>query len=359
MLINRDNFSAFILKCHKAVKVFKEYSSKKFTFLFAVSFCLSLIISGCSLNTSVISASMPSFSIGQDPEKVVHIGHQKFGSLSLLRAKGDLEKKFNSMGLSVRWNQFPAGPQLLEALNAGRLDFGHAGETPPISAQAAGAPLLYVASSPPNPKGEAILVPKDSQIRNLADLKGKKIALNKGSNVHHLVVQALAKANLKYTDIQPIFIPPADARAAFEQKKVDAWAIWDPYFAAAEQATGARILTDATNIVENREFLFASQSFAKKHSDRLKIVLEEIEKVDEWAKSRPKEVAQLLSPLIGIDAGVLEQVAKRRAYGLEPITKEVVAYQQRLADTFYRLKLVPKKIDVNQVAMVSDRKQLN
>lgn len=356
MFLNQKIFSALVLKGQKIIGLFKKHSSKTFTFLFAVSLSLSLIISACSPNLSVISASMPSFSIGQDPEKVVRIGHQKFGSLSLLRAKGDLEKNLKSMGLSVRWNQFSAGPQLLEALNAGRLDFGHAGETPPISAQAAGAPLLYVASSPPNPKGEAILVPKNSPIRNLADLKGKKIALNKGSNVHYLVVQALAKANLKYTDIEPVFIPPADARAAFEQKKVDAWAIWDPYFAAAEQATGARILTDATNIVENREFLFASQTFAQKHPDRLKIVLEEIKKVDEWAKPRPKEVAQILSPLIGIDAGVLEQVAKRRAYGLELITQEVVAYQQRLADTFYGLKLVPKKIDVSQVAMVSDRK---
>lgn len=177
--------------------------------------------------------------------------------------------------------------------------------------------------------------------------------------MHYLIVQALAKANLKYTDIQPVFIPPADARAAFERKKVDAWVIWDPYFAAAQQATGVRILTDATNIVENRKFLFASQTFANKHPNRLKVVLEEISKIDEWAKSRPKEVAQILSPLIGIDAAVLEQVAQRRAYGLEPITESVVAYQQKLADTFYRLKLVPKKIDVNKVAIVSDRKQLN
>lgn len=359
MFFNQEEIRVLIVRWRKARKQFKQYSNKTFSLLAVVGLSLSLVISACSSNNSAISASMPSFSIGQDPEKVVRIGHQKFGSLSLLRAKGDLETRLKGLGLSVRWNQFPAGPQLLEALNAGQLDFGHAGETPPISAQAAGAPLLYVASSPPNPKGEAILVPKDSQIRSVADLKGKKIALNKGSNVHYLVVQALTKANLQYTDIQPVFIPPADARAAFEQKKVDAWAIWDPYFAAAQQATGARILTDATNIVENREFLFASQTFAKQHSDRLKVVLEEIQKVDEWAKSRPQEVARILSPLIGIDVGVLEQVAKRRAYGLELITKEVVDYQQKLADTFYRLKLVPKKIDVNQVAMVSDNKQPN
>ncbi|RUT00514.1 sulfonate ABC transporter substrate-binding protein [Chroococcidiopsis cubana SAG 39.79] len=265
------------------------------------------------------------------------------------------------MGLSVRWNQFPAGPQLLEALNAGQLDLGHTGETPPISAQAAGAPLLYVATSPPNPKGEAILVPKDSPIRNIADLKGKKVAMNKGSNVHYLVVKALEKAKLNYTDIEPVFIPPADARAAFEKKEVDAWAIWDPYFASAEQATGARILTDATDIVDNREYIFASQSFAKQHPDRLKIVLEEVKKIDRWAKEKPREVAEILSPLIGIDANVLEKVAKRRAYGVEPITEEIVAYQQKLADTFHRLKLVPKKIDVGKVALVSqqENKQLN
>ncbi|MDZ4876621.1 MAG: putative aliphatic sulfonates-binding protein [Chroococcidiopsis cubana SAG 39.79] len=339
----------------------KQRSVKTFALLFAVGFSLNFAISACSLGNSATFASMPSFSIGQDPNKVVRIGHQKFGSMSLLRAKGDLEKRLNSMGLSVRWNQFPAGPQLLEALNAGQLDLGHTGETPPISAQAAGAPLLYVATSPPNPKGEAILVPKDSPIRNIADLKGKKVAMNKGSNVHYLVVKALEKAKLNYTDIEPVFIPPADARAAFEKKEVDAWAIWDPYFASAEQATGARILTDATDIVDNREYIFASQSFAKQHPDRLKIVLEEVKKIDRWAKEKPREVAEILSPLIGIDANVLEKVAKRRAYGVEPITEEIVAYQQKLADTFHRLKLVPKKIDVGKVALVSqqENKQLN
>ena len=358
MLLNQVIFTSLKAGWQQFIKLLKQRLAKTFALLFALSLCLTLTISACVPNSSVIFASMPTFSIGQDQEKVVRIGHQKFGSLSLLRAKGDLEKRLKSLGLSVRWNQFSAGPQLLEALNAGRLDFGHTGETPPISAQAAGAPLLYVASSPPNPQGEAILVPKDSPIRNLADLKGKKIALNKGSNVHYLVVQALEKAKLNYTDIKPAFIPPADARAAFEQKKIDAWAIWDPYFASAEQATGARILTDATGIVANREFLFASQSFAKQHPDRLQVLLDEIKKVDEWAKPRPKEVAEVLSPLIGIDARILEQVAKRRAYGVEPITEEVVAYQQRLANTFFRLKLVPKKLDVKQVAMVSKQKNL-
>ncbi len=266
-----------------------------------------------------------------------------------------IEKQLQPLGVTVRWNQFATGPQLLEALNAGRLDFGHTGEAPPVNAQAAGALLLYVGTQPPNPKGEAILVPPDSPIREIADLKGKKIAFNKGSNVHYFVVKALEKAGLDYTAVKPVFLPPADARAAFEQKNVDAWAIWDPYFAAAEHATDARILTDGQDIVANREFFLSSQHFAQTHPDRLKIVLEVIAETAKWAKPRPREVATLISPLLGIDVDVLEQVSARTSYGLNPITPEVIAYQQELADTFYRLKLIPKQIDVQQVAWMEQQ----
>jgi sulfonate transport system substrate-binding protein len=358
MFLTQVKLPALIARLQSVFRRVKQRSTKTFALLFALGFSLNFILSACAGSSLAKYVAVPQFSIGLEKEKVVRIGHQKFGALSIVKARGDLEKRLEPLGITVRWNQFPAGPQLLEALNADRLDFGHAGETPPISAQAAGAPLLYIASEPPNPQGEAILVQKDSPIRNVADLKGKKVALNKGSNVHYLVVQALEKAGLKYTDIKPVFLPPADARAAFEQKEVDAWAIWDPYFAAAQQATGARILTNAQNIVANREFFFANQSFAKKYPDRLKVVLESINEVDKWAKPRPREVANILSPLIGIEAPILEQVAKRKTYGVQPITEEVVAYQQKLADTFHELKLIPKKIDVKKVANVEESKQL-
>ena len=123
------------------------------------------------------------------------------------------------------------------------------------------APLVYVAHEPPAPKGEAILVPKDSPIKSVADLKGKKVALNKGSNVHYLLVKALEKAGVKYTEIEPVFLAPADARAAFERGAVDAWVIWDPFQAAAEVATGARTLADGTGLVPNHQFYLASQKF--------------------------------------------------------------------------------------------------
>jgi sulfonate transport system substrate-binding protein len=114
------------------------------------------------------------------------------------------------------------------------------GEAPPIFAQAAGANLVYVANEPPSPRSEAIVVPGDSGLKTVAQLKGKKIALNKGSNVHYLLVRAIEKAGLKYSDITPVYLPPADARAAFERGSVDAWVIWDPLLAAAEKQLGAR-----------------------------------------------------------------------------------------------------------------------
>ena len=123
--------------------------------------------------------------------KVLRIGYQKYGTLVLLKEKGTLEGALEPLGFSVTWSEFPGGPQLLEALNVGAIDFGTAGEAPPIFAQAAGAPLIYVGFEPPAPKGEAILVPKDSPLKTVAELKGKKVALNKGSNVHYLLVRAL------------------------------------------------------------------------------------------------------------------------------------------------------------------------
>lgn len=333
-------------------------SLQSFWMMFAIAFSLSVVLSAC--DSSILSryVAVPQFSIGLNREEVVRVGHQKYGTLSIVRMQRAIEKQLQPLGVRVRWNQFATGPQLLEALNAGRLDFGHTGEAPPVNAQAAGASLLYVGSQPPNPQGEAILVPPDSPIRNLADLKGKKVAFNKGSNVHYFVVKALEKAGLSYTDVEPIFLPPADARAAFERKNVDAWAIWDPYFAAAQHATDARILADGQGIVANREFFLSSQHFAQTYPDRLQIILQVIAETAKWAKPRPKEVAELTTPLLGIDVEVLEQVASRTSYGLNPITPEVVAYQQDLADTFHRLGLIPKPIDVEQVALMPQRQQV-
>lgn len=283
----------------------------------------------------------------------LRIGYQKYGTLIILKGRGTLEKRLANEGISVKWSEFTAGPVLLEGLNVGSIDFGTTGEAPPIFAQAAGADLVYIANEPPAPSAEAIVVPASSPITSLAGLKGKKVAFNKGSNAHYLLVKALEKAGLKYTDIQPVTLAPADARAAFERGSVDAWSIWDPFLAAAEKQINARVLANGENIVSNHQFYLASRSYAQKNPQILRILIEELAKVDEWGGKNHAEVAALLGPLTGLSPEVTELAARRLPYGVRPVSKEVIAEQQRIADTFAELKLIPKKIEVSRALLAN------
>jgi sulfonate transport system substrate-binding protein len=299
----------------------------------------------------LILVALAPFALAQSGDNVIRIGYQKYGTLVLLKARGSLEKRLAPLHVEVKWTEFPAGPQLLEGLNVGAIDFGIAGEAPPIFAQAAGADLVYVGNEPQASGGEAILVRKDSPIKTVAELKGKKVALNKGSNVHFLLVKLLERAGVKYTDIDTIFLTPADARAAFERGSIDAWAIWEPFLAAAQRQTGARILADGDGVVSNHQFFLASRSYASKRADVVAIALEELAVVDKWAKTSPKEAAALLSPQIGLDQATLELALSRGGYGVTPVSDAVMAEQQRIADTFYDLKLIPKHINVRDATL--------
>jgi len=284
-----------------------------------------------------------------DNNSVLRIGYQKYGTLVLLKANGALEKRLAAKGIDVKWTEFPGGPQLLEGLNVGSVDFGTTGETPPVFAQAAGADLLYVAFEPPAPTSEAILVPKDSPIESVAELKGKKVALNKGSNVHYLLVRALEEAGLKYSDIQPVYLPPADARAAFERGSVDAWVIWDPFQAAAEQQLQARTLVDGKGLVSNHQFYLATRPYAEQHPEVIEVLVEEIRAIGEWVKANNEQTVAQVAPLLGLSADITRLAVQRQSYGAQLITPEVVEAQQKIADTFSALKLIPKPLNISEV----------
>ncbi|HEY8333928.1 MAG TPA: sulfonate ABC transporter substrate-binding protein [Tardiphaga sp.] len=290
-------------------------------------------------------------SYGQD--KTVRIGFQKYGKLVLLKSKGSLEPKLKALGYNVTWTEFQFGPPLLEAINVGAIDFGNTGETPPVFAQAAGAPIRYVAYEPPAQKGEAILVPKDSPIKSVAGLKGRKVAVGKGSNAHYLLVKALEKAGLKYEEITTAFLAPADARAAFESGAVDAWSIWDPYQSAAEATLQARTLTDATGLAPNTQYYLSSQKFSETEPKVLDVLLESLREIDTWAKTDPRAVAEQLSPAVGLPVPILEVALKRQSYGIKPIDAQVLAEQQKVADTLFQLKLIPKEVRVSDIARKS------
>ena len=294
--------------------------------------------------------ALPSLAaFAQAPARQLRIGHQK-GVLSLLKGRGTLEKQLAPLNVSLKWTEFTAGPVQLEALNVGSIDFGDVGEAPPIFAQAAGAPLAYVAATVPRPQSEAVLVPKGSAIRSVAELKGRKVALNKGSNVHYFLVKLLERHGLGYGDVNVVFLPPADARAAFEKGSVDAWVIWDPFLAAAEKALEARVLADAAGVVGNRGYYFSSLAYAEKNADVIRILTEEIDKVDQWGQANKSAYAAELSQLWGIPQSVVDVVVGRWKYGTGPITKAILAEQQKIADTFLSLGLIPKKINVLDAA---------
>lgn len=286
---------------------------------------------------------------GASPDRdfaAIRIGYQKAGTLNLLRLRGGLEPELAKLGVAVRWVAFPAGPQLLEAMNAGVVDYGHTGDAPPILAQAAGVPLAYVACEPERPHSEAILVPPGSTIRSLADLKGRRIALNKGSNVHNLLVRALESAGIGYDEIRPVYLAPADARAAFAGGSVDAWATWDPYFAEAELSDGAVVLADATGLVGNREFQLASRDLAGRRPDIVRTVVETLGREADWIGRHQDEAVRLFVAELGLDEATIRRVVARKGYGVAPITDGVIAEQQRIADAFLSLRLIPRPIAI-------------
>lgn len=281
-------------------------------------------------------------------EKVdLRVGFQKSGTILFsLKGKQALEKAFQPAGGSVTWSEFTQGLPMVEALNAGAIDIAYVGEAPPIFGQAAGDFFNYIAVDPYGVEAEAILVPQDSPIKTVAELKGKSIGVAKGSNAHYLAVAALESVGLKPSDVKFKFLKPSDGRAAFEKGDIDAWSIWDPYLAAGEVDAKGRVLVNAKGLAPNVGYYLASKEFLKNNPEAVELILEEIRKESAYAVQNPKEIAKLLSPALGISVSVLEKAEKRRVHDALPLTDEVIEKQQKIADTFANLKLIPKAIIV-------------
>jgi sulfonate transport system substrate-binding protein len=286
-------------------------------------------------------------------QRTLRIGYQKYGTLVLEKARGTLEKRLAPLGVSVAWTEFLGGPALLEAMGAESIDFGITGDAPPIFAQAAGVPLVYVGVEPASPHGEGILVLEGSPIRTVADLKGKRIALNRGSNVHNLLVQVLAANGLSVNDVTTVFLKPSDARPAFENGSVDAWVIWDPYYAAAQTAIKTRAIADGVGangkvIDENREYFLATRDFNAKNPDIVKALLADLAETEAYASQHHTEMVKLLAPAMGMDPAAVKLAIDRLAFGVQPMTDTLYESQQNIADTFEKLNLIPTHVDISE-----------
>ncbi|MDO6406349.1 sulfonate ABC transporter substrate-binding protein [Pantoea phytobeneficialis] len=274
------------------------------------------------------------------------IGYQK-GSVSMVLAKSHrlLEQRFPHT--QIQWIEFPAGPQMLEALNVGSIDLGSTGDIPPIFAQAAGADLLYVGSEPPKPKAEVILVPKDSPIHSVAELKGHKVAFQKGSSSHNLLLRALAQAGLSFKDIQPTYLTPADARAAFQQGDVDAWAIWDPYYSAALLQGNVRVLADGSKLNQTGSFYLATRKFTAANGNFVQQVLQTFSEADALTRSQRDQSIDLLAQAMGLPKPVIASYLDHRPpTTITPVSAHTAQAQQQTADLFYANHLMPVKVTI-------------
>ena len=281
-----------------------------------------------------------------DPVEV-RIGYQKSSTLTaLLRAEGTLERKFSGKEVHLSWSEFSSGAPLLEALNVGGIDLSaDVADTVPVFALAAGAKLAYYAQETPSPAAQAILVRADSPIHQLADLKGRKIAVAKAAGAHYLLIAALHQAGLRFSDIQPAYLSPADGRAAFENGSVDAWAVWDPYVAGAQQQVKARVLTDGSGIASYRRYYLASAGFAQLHPDIVQGVFDALRETGVWVKAHPQEAAAQLAPVWGLDAQTVRIANDRRSYEVRPVNAEALNEEQKIADAFLDAALIPKAVD--------------
>lgn len=284
--------------------------------------------------------------------QTVRIGYQRSSTLiAILRENGELEKALAPLHVKLTWHEFPNGLPLLEALNLDNLDLSaDVADTVPVFAQAAGAKLTYYAEEAASPSAQAILVQANSPIRTIADLKGKKIAVAKGAGSHYLLLSALKSKGISIKDISPAYLAAADGRAAFVNNSVDAWVAWDPFFTAAVRQTQARVLTDGRGgLASYKRYYLASEKFANKHGDILKVIFNKLNDTGHWVKSHPKEAAALLGAAWKIDADIVEEANSHRSYQVGIVTPAGLSEQQSIADAFQAEGLIPRKINTDQI----------
>lgn len=295
------------------------------------------------------AAASPVLAAQAEKPKELRIGYQKISVLLLVKAQKLLEKRFEPQGVTVKWVEFPFGPPLLEALGAGAVDYGYTGDSPPVFAQAAHGRLVYAAAIPARGYGQGIVVPRGSAIRSIADLKGKKVGVGKASSAHNLLIASLESAHLKWEDITPVYLAPADAAAAFSRGAIDAWSIWDPYLAIAELNADARQLELDRDATAQNSFFLANSDFAAKHPDIVRGVNEEIEKAAKWAETHRGEVAALYAEASGVALAAQKKSVDRAEFAVGPLDDKVIGQQQSVADRFHRLGLIPEHIDIRDI----------
>ena len=305
-----------------------------------------------TLKQLILAASLL-FAAAAHAQQTLDISYQRSSTLwILLKQNGELEQRLKPLGFSVNWHEFSTG--LLSSLNAGSVDL-HAdvADAFALFTQAADAPLTYYAQENSSSSAQAIIVQDQSPIHSIADLKGKTVAVSKGSGSHYLLISALRKAGLTLADITPRYLEAPDGGAAFANGSVDAWVIWDPFLATQQLDHHVRVIADGKDgLADYNRFYLATTKFAKAHPDVLQVTFDTLRETGQWVKAHPKEAADILGPLWGnIAPSTVERANSRRSYDIIPVKLENLAEQQRIADTYHAAKLIPKALKINDITV--------
>lgn len=292
---------------------------------------------------SVAAASLFLPALGRaQPRVLLRAGDQKGGLRALLDAAGEL----NNLPYDIKWSEFPAAAPLSEALNANAVDFGPIGDAPLLFTLAAGSRVKAFAANRSDAYGTAVLVRPDSALKTASDLKGKRIATNRGSIGHFVTLKALASAGLKASDVDLRFIPPSDAKLALTQGSVDAWSTWEPYTALAETSGHARVLVSGRGLWSGLSFLAATDAALAEKKAELQDFKERVLRAQLWSYQNAKPFGQALARIVGIPAEAAELQFERRATRWVDIDAQVLADQQRTADFYLSAGLIKHKLDV-------------
>lgn len=277
--------------------------------------------------------------------ETVTIGYQKADPVDIARQHGELIKKMKAKGYQVVFKEFSDGAALMTALKSGAIDYARVGDTPPVTAKAAGTDIALIAAGATKEYGSGILVGKNSQITNLKQLKGKTIAYQKGTAAQYLIIQALKKAGLSTNDVKLVNMDQSSASVAFAKGSVDAWVTWDPYTATAQVNQGAKLLTNGTGLAKNRDFLISTQNYAKTHTALSKLLTTYINDDMTWANNHHTQLIAMLSKTLKLSDAVIQKMVERRTYAMALVKADssIVDEENQIANTFYQEGVVTEK----------------
>ncbi|MFE9274847.1 aliphatic sulfonate ABC transporter substrate-binding protein [Paenibacillus glucanolyticus] len=320
--------------------------------VFILLFIISVLASGCaSTDSQSKTRAVEKGADGQYGDLIVRLGVQGSGGLfGKAREEGWFEEEFGKLGVKVEWAEFQSGPPMTEAMASNRLDFAGLGNMPIIAAQAADIPFKVISQSLHGQKNVAIIVPPDSTAQSLSDLKGKKVAVTKGSNAFNFLYRGLADAGVKVSDIEIIQLQPDEAQPAFESGGVEAWATWDPYITLNTLTGKGKVLADGEQLgVLSPSFNIVRKDFAEQYPDLVTLYLKVLNQTLAWEKENEAEALKRYADERGVPQEVIQGTFDRSRSINIPVTDEIIAEQQKTADFQFEQKTIRKKIQVKEV----------